>query len=89
MLDAQGGEIRRGERILDANGEVFMVKDVGPVTIHIQGVKTGRKYTVGLPLFGKMPPRPRVGEPDANAPKMDTRKERMTYFRKRAGGRRH
>ena len=89
MKDAQGSEIRRGERILDANGDVFMVKDVGHDVMHIQGVKTGRRYTIGLPLFVKMPPRPRAGEPEMGTPKMDTRQERMTYFRKRAGRLRH
>jgi len=83
MRDAQGNEIRRGDRILDANGDVFMVRDVGPVIMHVQNVKTGRRYTVGIPAFLRLPPAQRFGKPE-----MNTQKKRAYYFNKHVGGRR-
>lgn len=90
MRDAQGNEIQRGERILDANGSVFMVKDVGPVTMHVQDAKTGRRYTVGLPLFLKVPLRTTEEEKKAREKNdgLSTPKERAVYFNKHIGGRR-
>ena len=83
MRDAQDSEIRRGDRLLDANGDIFMVKDVGPDVMRIQAVKTGRRYTIGLPAFVKMP----FGVIKDGG--LDTRLERVAYFRKRAGRLRH
>ena len=83
MRDAQDSEIRRGDRLLDGNGDVFMVKDVGHDVMHIQGVKTGRRYTIGLPLFVKVP----FGVIKDGG--LSTRQERVAYFRKRAGRLRH
>ncbi len=83
MRDLQGTELRRGDRILDSDGNVFMVTEIGPITMHIQGVKTGRRYTIGLPQFLKMPPRQRFGKPE-----MTTLRERRAYFDKHARGRR-
>ena len=83
MRDAQGNEIQRGDRLLDANGDVFIVKDTGPVTMHIQNAETGRRYTIGLPVFLKVP----FGmiKPDG----LSTRRERVAYFHKRISGLRH
>jgi len=85
MLDAQRGEIRRGERIIDANGDVFMVKDVGPITMHIQGLKTGRKYTIGIPVFLKVPHRTVKQEQQAREKNdgLSTPTERKAYFNRR------
>lgn len=91
MRDAQGSEIRRGERILDANGDIFMVKDVGPASMHIQNAKTGRRYTIGLPVFLKVPHRTTEDEKKAREKNdgLSTPAERRAYFRRRAGARRH
>ena len=91
MRDAQSNEIRRGDRILDANGDVFTVKGVGPSTMHVQNAKTGRRYAIGPPpAFLKMPAPQRFGEEEESKgePKMTTQKERKAYFDRHVGGRR-
>ena len=80
VRDAQSNEIRRGDRILDANGDIFMVKDTGPITMHIQNVKTGRRYTIGVPVFLKMPANRRFGNEEEDKEKLTTQKERKAYF---------
>ena len=44
MRDVLRKELRRGDRVIDAEGTAFTVKDVGPNTLHVQNMKTGRKF---------------------------------------------
>ena len=66
-----------------------MVKAVGPVTMHIQALKTGRKYAIGLPSFLKMPVNANKADADTGKVAVDLRTlaARKRYFNKHGGAR--
>jgi len=55
VRDITNLELRRGDRVIDADGTLFSVGVVTPATAHLMNVKTGRKFRSGKQTMLKVP----------------------------------
>lgn len=78
--DVLNRPIQRGARIIDPEGNLYTVTLVSPAIVHLQDVKTGRRFNSGRQTLMLVPPA------DLQDGKMSTVKERKRYYYERAIG---
>ena len=74
MRDANGIELRRGDRVVDPQGSAFAVMNVRPGAVHLLNIKTGRRYVTTTPLL-------RIPAKDTRKFADATPNERERYYR--------